>query len=178
MLNSGISGNRLLNDVFGPNAQARFDADVLAQSGVTHVILLEGVNDLGIGTALFGPIVEAEEIIAGYKQIIDRAHAADLKILIGTILPFKGFENFLPNYWTPLNEAKRQEINAWIRTTDLHDGFIDFDAAIRDPDDPERMLPVYDGGDALHPSAAGYERMAIEAESALLLPGKGRVKRH
>lgn len=178
VLNAGISGNRVLNNVFGPNAQARLDPDVLTQSGVTHVILLEGVNDLGIGTALFGPIVEADEIIAGYKQIIDRVHAAGLKILIGTVLPFKGFEVFLPNYWTPENEAKRQELNAWIRTTDLHDGFVDFDAAIRDPNDPERMLSIYDGGDALHPSAAGYERMAIEAEKALLLPGKGRIKRH
>jgi lysophospholipase L1-like esterase len=177
VLNSGISGNRVLNDVFGPNAQVRLDPDVLTQSGVTHVILLEGVNDLGIGTALFGPIVEAEEIIAGYKQIINRVHSAGLKILVGTILPFKGFEIILPNYWTPENEAKRQEVNAWIRTTNLHDGFVDFDAAIRDPDDPERMLPIYDGGDALHPSAAGYERMAIEAQNALLLPGKGRIKR-
>ena len=176
VLNSGISGNRVLNDVFGPNAQGRLDPDVLTQSGVTHVILLEGVNDLGIGTALFGPIVEAEEIISGHKQIIKRVQAAGLKILVGTILPFRGFEVFLPGYWTPENEAKRQEVNAWIRTTDLHDGFVDFDAAIRDPDDPERMLPIYDGGDALHPSAAGYARMAIEAESALLRPGKGRVK--
>jgi lysophospholipase L1-like esterase len=177
VLNSGISGNRVLNDVFGPNAQARLDTDVLTQSGVTHVILLEGVNDLGIGTALFGPVVEADEIIAGYRQIINRVHAAGLKILVGTILPFKGFENILPNYWTPENETKRQEVNAWIRTTDLHDGFVDFDVAIRDPYDPERMLPIYDGGDSLHPSAAGYERMAVEAEEALLLPGKGRIKR-
>jgi lysophospholipase L1-like esterase len=176
VLNSGISGNRVLNDVFGPNAQVRLDPDVLTQSGVTHVILLEGVNDLGIGTALFGPIVEVDEIISGYKQIINRVHSAGLKILVGTVLPFKGFEDILPNYWTPENEAKRQEVNAWIRTTDLHDGFVDFDAAIRDPDDPERMLPIYDGGDALHPSAAGYERMAIEAETALLLPGQGRIK--
>jgi lysophospholipase L1-like esterase len=176
VLNAGISGNRVLNDLFGPNAQRRLDPDVLTQSGVTHVILLEGVNDLGIGTALLGPIVEADEIIAGYKQIISRVQGAGLKVLVGTILPFKGFEIILPNYWTPENEAKRQEVNAWIRTTDLHDGFVDFDAAIRDPEDPERMLPIYDGGDALHPSAAGYERMAVEAEKALLLPGKGRIK--
>ena len=182
VLNSGISGNRVLNDLFGPNAQARLDPDVLTQSGVTHVILLEGVNDLGLGTAnlgggfVLGPIVGADEIIAGYKQVIERAHTAGLKILIGTILPFKGFA--LPGYWTPDNEGKRQIINAWIRTSDLHDGFVDFDAAIRDPDDPERMLPVYDGGDGLHPSAAGYERMAMEAEKALLAPGGGHIKRH
>jgi lysophospholipase L1-like esterase len=176
VLNSGISGNRVLNDFIGPNAQRRLDPDVLTQSGATHVILLEGVNDLGIGTALTGQIVDADEIIAGYKQIIERVHSAGLKILVGTILPFKGFENILPNYWTPENEAKRQVVNAWIRTTDKHDGFIDFDEAIRDPDDPERMLPIYDGGDALHPSAAGYERMAIEAEKALLRPGRGQIQ--
>ena len=187
VLNTGISGNRVLNDGgllprLGPNAQGRLDPDVLTQSGVTHLIMLIGVNDLGLGEAdfgggfLLGPIVEADEIIAGYKQIIKRAKNAGLNILVGTILPFKGFA--LPGYWSEENEEKRQIINAWIRTTDLHDGFVDFDAAIRDPDDPERMLPIYDGGDALHPSAAGYERMAIEAEKALLLPGRGRIKRH
>lgn len=181
VLNSGISGNRVLNDLFGPNAQGRLDPDVLTQSGVTHVILLEGVNDLGLGTAdlgagfVLGPVVVADEIIAGYKQIIERAHAAGLKILMGTILPFKGFA--LPGYWTPENEDKRQTINAWIRTSDLHDGFVDFDEAIRDPDDPERMLAVYDGGDGLHPSAAGYQRMAMEAEKVLLEPGRGHIRR-
>ncbi len=174
VLNSGISGNRVLNDVFGPNAQARLDPDVITQSGVTHVILLEGVNDLGIGTALFGPIVDAEDIIAGYKQIVERAHTAGLKILVGTILPFKGFA--LPGYWSPENEAKRQTVNAWIRTSDLHDGVVEFDKAIRDPDDPERMLPVFDGGDGLHPSAAGYERMAAEAEEALFSPRRGHIR--
>jgi lysophospholipase L1-like esterase len=119
--------------------------------------------------------VVADEIIAGYKQIIERAHAAGLKILMGTILPFKGFA--LPGYWTPENEDKRQAINAWIRTSDLHDGFVDFDEAIRDPDDPERMLAVYDGGDGLHPSAAGYQRMAMEAEKVLLEPGRGHIRR-
>jgi lysophospholipase L1-like esterase len=176
VLNAGISGNRVLNDLFGPNAQRRLDPDVLTQSGATHVILLEGVNDLGIGTALTGQIVDADEIIAGYRQIIERVHAAGLKILVGTILPFKGFETILPNYWTPENEAKRQLVNAWIRTSDAHDGFIDFDEALRDPDDPERLLPLYDGGDYLHPSADGYERMAIEAEKVLLEPGNGRIR--
>jgi lysophospholipase L1-like esterase len=178
VLNAGISGNRVLNDLFGPNAQGRLDPDVLTQSGVTHVILLEGVNDLGIGTALFGPIVEADEIIAGYKQIIERVHDAGLKILVGTILPFRGFEEILPDYWTPENEAKRQVVNTWIRSSALHDGVVDFDEAIRDPDDPERMLPIYDGGDHLHPSAAGYQRMGMEAEKALLEPGRGHIRRH
>ena len=185
VVNSGISGNRILSDGgilarLGPSAQARLDPDVLTQSGVTHVILLIGVNDLGLGEADFGggfvlgPVVEAEDVIAGYKQIIERVQTAGMKILVGTILPFKGFA--LPGYWSPENEEKRQTINEWIRTSDLHDGVVDFDKAIRDPSDPERMLPIYDGGDALHPSAAGYERMAMEAERALLARGKGRVQ--
>lgn len=173
VLNAGISGNRVLNDIFGPNVQARLDPDVLTQSGVTHVILLEGVNDLGIGTALFGPIVESDEIIAGYKQIIKRVQAAGMKIFVGTILPFRGFEDVLLGYWTEENEEKRQMINAWIRTTELHDGFVDFDQAIRDPANPEFMLPIYDGGDGLHPSAEGYARMALEAENALFPRRKG-----
>lgn len=185
VLNSGISGNRILSDGgilprLGPNVQRRLDADVFAQSGATHVIMMIGVNDLGLGEADFGggfvlgPVADADEIIAAYQQIIERAHTAGLKILLGTITPFKGFA--LPGYWSEQNEEKRQVINAWIRTTDLHDGFVDFDAALRDPNDPERMLSEYDGGDGLHPSAAGYERMAIEAERALLLPGEGRIK--
>lgn len=167
VLNAGISGNRVLNDPFGPNAQSRLDRDVLTQSGVTHVILLEGVNDLGIGTALFGPIVTADEVIAGYKQIIRRVRARGLKILVGTIVPFKGFEQFLPEYWTPENEAKRQAINDWIRTTRVHDGLVDFDAALRDPDDREQMLPAFDSGDHLHPGDAGYQRMGEVAARAL-----------
>ena len=167
VLNAGISGNRVLTEIFGPNAQSRLDRDVLTQSGVTHVILLEGVNDLGIGTGLLGPIVTADEVIAGYRQIIARTRAQGLKILLGTILPFRGFEAFLPNYWTPENEAKRQTINQWIRTTHLHDGFIDFDRALRDPDDPERMLEVFDSGDHLHPGDAGYRRMGEEAARVL-----------
>lgn len=186
VINAGISGNRILSSGgflprLGPNVQNRLDPDVLTQSGVSHVIMLIGVNDLGLGEADFGggfvlgPKVEAEDIIAGYKQVIERAQTAGLKVLVGTILPFKGFA--LPGYWSAENEEKRQMINDWVRTTALHDGFVDFDVALRDPQDPERLLDIYDGGDGLHPSAAGYEKMAMEAERALLLPGQGRIKR-
>jgi len=171
VLNEGISGNRVLNDLAGPNAQVRLDPDVLTQSGVTHVILLEGINDIGFGA--FNPAwaVDADEIIAGYKQIIERAHAMGLKILIGTLTPVGG--SF---YGTALNEAKRQAVNAWVRTSNLHDGVVDFDEAIRDPDNPTTMLPPYDSGDHLHPSAAGYARMAEEAEKVLLAPGQGHIQ--
>jgi len=177
VLNAGISGNRLLSDIFGPNGQSRFDRDVLTQSGVTHIILLEGINDLGLGSSFFPPAISADQVIAGYKQVIARAQAQGLKILLGTITPCKGFEAFVPGYWTPENEIERQAINEWIRTTDLHDGYVDFDAALRDPGDPERLFPPYDSGDFLHPSDAGYAVMAAVAEQALLAPAKGRGRR-
>ena len=89
----------------------------------------------------------------------------------------QGFEAFVPGYWTPENEIERQAINEWIRTTDLHDGYVDFDAALRDPSDPERLFPPYDSGDFLHPSDAGYAVMAAAAERALLAPAQGRGPR-
>jgi lysophospholipase L1-like esterase len=166
VLNEGISGNRILNDFFGPNAQVRLDPDVLTQSGVTHVILLEGINDIGFGA--FNPAfaVDANEIIAGYKQIIERAHAMGLKILFGTLLPY-----YEAGYFSEAGEAKRQAVNEWIRTSNLHDGVVDFDEAMRDPSQPgpyPSLLPAYDSGDNLHPSAAGYAAMAEAVDLKLL----------
>lgn len=182
VLNEGIGGNRILSDGLGVNALARLDRDVLTQSGVTQVILLEGINDIGFPNIPF-PLppdipsdpVSAEEIIAGMKQIIKRAHARGLKIFGGTILPF-----YEALYFTPEGEEKRQAVNAWIRTSGAFDGVIDFDEALRDPSNPEpfpTMLPIYDSGDNLHPSDAGYERMGEEAEKVLLEPGRGRIQR-
>ena len=174
VLNAGISGNRVLTDVFGPNAQARLDRDVLTQSGVRHVILLEGINDIGIPDLppIFGlppevlRVVSAEEIIAGMKQIIARARALGLKIYGGTILPFE-----TAIYFTEAGEEKRQAVNAWIRTSGAFDAVIDFDAAIRDPDNPRRMLPAFDSGDNLHPNDAGYQAMADAVDLSLFDPG-------
>ena len=174
VLNAGISGNRLLSDTFGPSTQSRFDRDVLAQPGATRAIVLIGINDLGLGGSFFPPPVSAEQLIAGYKQIIARAQAEGLEILLGTIMPSKGFEAFVPGYWSPAIEVERQAVNEWIRTTDLHDGFVDFDAALRDPDDPEMLFAPFDSGDFLHPNDAGYVRMAEEAEKVLFAPAKGR----
>ena len=171
VLNLGIAGNRLLWDpnaateegeeygaYFGHSTLRRFDRDVLAQQGVEHVITLIGTNDIGQPDS-FAPIEEtvtAQEIIDGHRQLIARAHAAGLKIHGGTILPFGG----TPNYDTPQNEAMRQTVNEWIRTSGEYDGVVDFDAAVRDPGEPSRMLPAYDSGDHLHPNDAGMQAMA------------------
>ena len=173
VLNAGISGNRVLNDGFGPSALDRLDRDVLTQAGVTHVILQEGINDLGIpGLPTFvlpagsqHNKVSVEEIIAGYEQIIARAHAQGLKIFGGTLLPFGGTLYF--NYFTPEGEEKRQAINAWIRTSRAFDAVIDFDEALRDPNHPNRLFPVYDSGDHLHPSNAGYQAMSDAVDLSL-----------
>ena len=175
VLNAGISGNRVLNDsdVFGENALARFDRDVLTQTGVTDVILLEGINDIGFERTEgpeFRPTtsVTAAEIIDGYRQLIRRAHARGVRIFGGTLPPFKGAD-----YYYEAGEAKRQAVNEFIRTSGAFDGVIDFDEAIRDPNDPERMRPVYDSGDNLHPGDAGYRAMA-EAVDLHLFRGRGR----
>ncbi|MDQ3786885.1 MAG: SGNH/GDSL hydrolase family protein [Actinomycetota bacterium] len=181
MLNLGVAGNRLLHDpnpppgsgaenyaaFFGESALRRFDRDVLAQPGVGHVIVLLGVNDLGHPgtTAPADEVVTAEEIINAHRQLIARAHAADVEILGGTILPFK--DDTL-GFHTPENEAKRQAVNHWIRTSGDYDGVIDFDAAVRDPADPERLRAEYDSGDHLHPNDAGMAAMAAAVPARLL----------
>jgi lysophospholipase L1-like esterase len=156
VLNVGIGGNQLLgqlNPGFGVNALARFDRDVLAQPGVAYVIVLEGINDIGLATQR--PPVTAPALIAAQRQLIHRAHAKGLTIYGGTLTPFEG-----AYYWTPAGEKVRQEINNWIRTSKAHDGVIDFDAAVRDPKQPTKFLPQYHAGDWLHPSSAGYKAMA------------------
>jgi lysophospholipase L1-like esterase len=160
VLNHGISGNRTLFDFIGPNAQARLDRDVLNAPGAKYVILLEGINNIGIPGAfgLADEVVSAEDIIAGHQQIIARARERGLKIYGGTLTPFEG--TIFPGYYTPEGEAKRQAVNHWIRTSRAFDAVIDFDKAIRDPAHPTRMLPAYDSGDHLHPNDAGYRAMA------------------
>ncbi len=153
VVNTAISGNRVLSEqlpIFGQNALSRFDRDVLAVPGVTHVTLLEGVNDLGMTK----PTPGAAELIAGYRQLIARAHAHGVKIIAATVLPYAG-----ASYFSAAGEAERQKINAWIRTSHEFDGVIDFDAAIRDPAKPDRMKADLQSGDWLHPNDAGYKVM-------------------
>jgi lysophospholipase L1-like esterase len=162
VLNMGIGGNHLLSDGLGPNALARFDRDVLAQTGVRSVIVFEGVNDLGELTRL-GDVSAAEHaalvshILAAYEQMIVRAHATGIKVIGATILPYTGSDYYHPG---AASEVDRQAINAWIRKAENFDAVVDFDAVTRDPAQPERLLPAYDCGDHLHPSPAGYRAMA------------------
>jgi lysophospholipase L1-like esterase len=172
MLNAGIGGNRVLTSspCWGQNALARLGRDVLAQAGIEAVILFEGTNDIGqpdtrvleTNPCLSRTQVTADEIIAGYKQIIARTHARGLKIFGATILPYQGF-----GAWTMTGEAKRVAVNQWIRTSRAFDGVIDFDAALRDPATPTRMAPQYDSGDHLHPGPAGHEAMGNAVDLAL-----------
>jgi lysophospholipase L1-like esterase len=157
VLDEGIAGNRILHDIIAPNALARLDRDVLTQTGVTHVIVLEGINDIGFSAFLPAEAVTADEIIAGHQQLIERAHARGLMIYGATLTPFAG--TMFPGYFTAAGEAKRQAVNAWIRTSGEYDAVIDFDLVTRDPNDPTFLFPAYDSGDGLHPSDAGYEAM-------------------
>jgi lysophospholipase L1-like esterase len=162
VLNEGIGGNRLLLDGLGPNALARFDRDVLAQTGVRYLIVLEGVNDLGMLThAAEVPKGQHDalvrRILVAYGQMILRAHAHGIRVIGATILPYSGNGFYHPDQ---LNEADRKTINEWIRAAGHFDAVVDFDKIMRDPAHPDRLLPAFDCGDHLHPSPAGYRRMA------------------
>jgi lysophospholipase L1-like esterase len=167
VLNTGLAGNQLLHEIIAVNALARFDTDALTQTGVTHVIVMMGNNDIGVnwsGGVFPSNEVTAGQIIQGQKQLIQRAHARGLKIYGGTLTPFEGAGinlgpgGFFP-YFSPANEAKRQAVNAWIRSGE-YDAVIDFDQVLRDPNSPTRLLALYDSGDHLHPNDAGYKAMA------------------
>ncbi|WP_206518613.1 SGNH/GDSL hydrolase family protein [Stakelama tenebrarum] len=166
VVNQGIGGNRLLHDFRGDNALRRFDRDVLAQPGVTHVIVLIGINDLRNGLGKSEEEVDARAMIGGLNQLITRARTAGLKIFGGTLLTWEN-ETFRGGAYTPAREAERQAVNAWIRESGAFDAVIDFEAALRDPDHPMRMLPQWDYGDHLHPNDAGYLRMGDCIDLAL-----------
>ena len=170
VLNAGIGGNRLLLDGLGPNALARFERDVLSQPGVTHVIVLEGVNDLGTLTREAPATPEQHAALVQHatealRQIVLRARARGIVAIGGTIMPFAGSAYYHPPAET---EADRQAINAWIRMPGNFDAVIDFDAAMRDPADPARLKPALDSGDGLHPSLEGYGAMAAAVPLELL----------
>jgi lysophospholipase L1-like esterase len=176
VINLGISGNQVLTSFLGENPAARLNRDVLTQAGVTHVIYLEGINDIGLPVLLSvlgipTPLNSAEAIIAGHKQVISRAKAAGLSVIGGTLSPSGGYA--VPGYNDATAEAKRQAINAWIRESGAYDIVIDFDAALADPENPATMNGALTA-DGLHPNAAGYQVMADTAFAAIggLLPAK------
>ncbi len=159
IVNAGISGNRVLTYGTGPSALARFDRDVLMQSGVTHLIVLEGINDIGNSQVTR---ITAEDLIFGLHQIAKRAKERGLVVIGATLTPAGPRAAF-----TLEHEAKRVAVNTWIRTSGVFDAVIDFDAVTRDPAHPTQFLPAYDSGDHLHPSDAGYRAMGEAIDLAL-----------
>lgn len=166
VMNQGIGGNRILHDMRGESGLRRFDRDVLAQTGATHVIVFIGTNDLRNQRGNPAEGVTAEQMIAGLTQLALRAQARGLKVYGATLLPYEN-ETYHPGAWTPAGEAKRQAINEWMRAAGAFDTVIDFDRALRDPDHTTSMLPAYDCGDHLHPSDAGYRRMGDSIDLSL-----------
>ncbi len=160
VLNEGIGANRLLHEFSGNSALARFDRDVIAQAGVTHVVISEGVVDIGLPgvTGATDEVVSAAQLIQGQRQLIERAHEKGIKVIGATLTPFGGLE--FPGFDTPENEAKRQALNQWIRTGGAFDGVLDFDAVVRDPSAPNRLQTRYDHGDHIHLNDAGYAALA------------------
>jgi len=174
LINHGISGNQLLRNGAGMSVLGRFDRDVLATPGLTHIVLLIGINDIGSGGMRFpgsaappSAMRTAEEIIAGYQQVIARAHSMSPPVTVygATLTPFEG--TAFPGYYSPQKDEVRMAVNEWIRTSGEFDAVIDFDLAIRDPDHTSRMAPEYDSGDKLHPGDAGYKRMADSIDLSL-----------
>jgi len=171
VLNEGIAGGRSLHDSLGPNALARFDRDVLAQTGVTHVLAQVGDND--IFTVNPAEEVTVGQIIQGLRQLIQRAHANGLKIFGCTLTPVEGF--LVPGtpipVFSPAGEIIRQTLNTWIRTSGDYDGVIDFDQVLRDPDAPSKIVAFYDSGDHGHPNDAGYQALANATDLTLFRNG-------
>jgi lysophospholipase L1-like esterase len=170
--NAGIGGNRLLYDPaasvrFGVNALARFDRDVLSTAGVKYVIVLEGINDLGHAgsSAPASEAVTAGDLIAADQQIIARAHEHGIRVIGATLTPFAIAR--IAGYYTPEKDAERKKLNEWIRNGKAFDGVIDFERAVGDPSDPDRMQAGFDSGDHLHPKAAGYRAMGEAIDLAL-----------
>jgi len=178
VLNEGIDGNRILHDGAGVSALARFDRDVLAIPGVTNLIVLEGINDIGWPEMRPPPSMKVEhpgvnpfaaqtvttaDLIMGLEQIIQRAREHGIRVFGATMTPYEGAD-----YYTKQGEAIREEINYWIRSSGAFDGVIDFDAAVKDPRNPLRFREDYQSGDHLHPSAAGYKAMADAIDLSLL----------
>jgi lysophospholipase L1-like esterase len=160
--NQAISGNRVLSPGMGEAVLARFDEDVLSLPNVKYMIVFVGVNDIGNrfgperqgipGLNLDQPEIDVPQMIAGYKQLIARAHAKGIKVIASPIGPYKG-----AGYWTEAGEAARQAVNEWILTSGAFDAIVRLDVAFADPADPAKMREGYHMGDFLHGSDAGLK---------------------
>jgi lysophospholipase L1-like esterase len=169
VVDEGISGNRILHDNAGPNALSRFDRDVLATPGLQFMTVLLGINDIGFGGFIPTEAVTADDIIAGYRQMIARAHSRGIRIYGATLTPF---DNAGAPYFSAAHEVQRQTVNAWIRTSREFDAVIDFDQVVRDPAHPSKIAPAFDSGDHLHPNDAGYKAMADSIDLRLFRRGE------
>jgi lysophospholipase L1-like esterase len=160
VLNVGISGNQVLSDApgSGESAVVRFKRDVLDQPHLQAVIILEGINDIGISVARSGEPVSAQELINGHRALIRAAHDCGIKVIGATITPTKG--TIFPAYFTEHGEAVRDAVNEWIRTSGEYDAVVDFDLALADPADPDRLRPGFNSGDGVHPNDAGMRAIA------------------
>lgn len=165
VVNEGIGGNRWLHDITGQNGNSRFARDVLGVAGVTHVIILLGINDIGYPSlfSLPGQEVTADQIITSIRAAVASAKAQGIKVFLGTLTPFKG-----AFYYTADGEAKREAVNAWIRAAPGVDGVFDFDLAVQSKSDPLMLEPTFNSGDHLHPNDAGYAAMAAAVDIAKL----------
>ncbi len=166
VVNAGIAGNRVLAPAWGAASLARLDRDALRIEGISHLVLLEGINDINFsGHSLFGnnPEISADDLITGYRQIIERAHGRGVKVYLGTLTP----NPFDPSSSTPAKTAMREAVNRWIRTSAQADAVIDFEAMVRDPAKPTQFRPEFDSGDHLHPSDRGHQAMGEGIDLAL-----------
>ena len=166
VMNQGLGGNRILHDIRGDSGLRRFDRDVLAQPGVTHVVIMLGTNDLRNRPGKAEEEVTAPQMIAGLRQFAVRGQSRGIKVIGCTLTPFEN-ETFLPGAWNPRREAVRQAVNDWLRKAEGFDAVVDFDRALRDPAHPTQMLAIYDCGDHLHPSDLGYRAMGDAIDLAL-----------
>jgi len=162
VLNEGIGGNCVLRNCLGPSALSRFDRDVIGQTKVRWLIILEGINDIGQARGADASAAVANDLIAAYKQMINGAHAKGIRVYGATLLPFGG--SF---YDSADHETARKTVNEWIRNSGLFDAVIDLDAALRDPANPLHLLPAADSGDHLHPSETGHRMMAEAVDLTL-----------
>jgi lysophospholipase L1-like esterase len=172
--NAGISGARLARDGMGASALARLEQDVLGQPGVSDVIVLLGINDIGWPGSPFAPDEPAatlDELAAAYRQLVAQAHLRGVRVTAGTLPPFAGALSGTPyaGHYSPAKDALRRRFNDWIRTAGVFDAVVDFDALLRDPGHPGRLRPAFDSGDHLHPGDAGYRAMAGAIDLAPLL---------